>query len=57
MTTCKIKKWDSVSTDVNTLCQEIEAFLNLQEVKTVHTFNVGRHIIVIAIFENDKKEV
>ena len=53
MTKCQVRRWDTVGMDINTLCREIEAFLNLKEVESVHTFNVGRHIIVIAIFEND----
>jgi hypothetical protein len=47
----KVKRWDTVLTDINTLCQEIEEFLNSGEVKIVQSFTFGRFFLLIAIFE------
>jgi len=51
MSKCQVKKFDSVATDVNCLCQEIEVFLNSQEqeVDSIQTFSSGRWLILIAI--------
>jgi hypothetical protein len=50
MNKCKVKKWDSVATDVNTLCKEIEDLCNSGEVLSVETFIFGRFFIMVAIF-------
>jgi hypothetical protein len=53
MTKCQVKKFDSVVLDANTLCEEIEVFLNSQEqeVKSVQMFTMGRYLVLIALFE------
>jgi len=51
MSKCQVRKWDLVATDVNTLCQEIEAFLNFQEVELIQTFSFGRWLVLVAIFK------
>lgn len=54
MTQCITKRWDLVEINIPTLCQEIEDFCNLQEVKVCTAFIFGRHLVLIAIFKTDK---
>ena len=53
MTKCETKRWSLMSTDLKTLGQEIEEFLNRdQEVKALQTFIFQGQFVLIAIFEN-----
>jgi len=58
MSKCQVKKFDSVILDANTLCEEIEVFLNSQEqeIKSIHTFSFGRWLVLIAISKTDKNK-
>jgi hypothetical protein len=51
MTTCKVKRWDLVETDIRSLGEEIENSCNVQEVLSVETFIFGRWLVLIAIFK------
>jgi len=52
MTKCETKRWSLFSTDFKTLGEEIESFLNSEEVVALQTFVVQGQLIVIAIFGN-----
>jgi len=54
--TVKTKRWDSVATDVNTLCQEIEEFCNSQEVESIQTFSFGRWFVLVVLLKTDKNK-
>ena len=51
MTTCKVKWWDLIEVNINTLGKEIEEFCNSQEVETIQTFSFGRWLVLVAIFK------
>jgi len=50
MTTCETKRWSLMNIDLKTLGQEIEDFLNENEVVALQTFIFQGQLIVIAIF-------
>ena len=52
MTQCKVKRWDTVATDIKSLCEEIEKILDEKDVESIQTCTVGRWLILIAIFRN-----
>ena len=52
MTKCETKRSSLMSTDLKTLGQEIEEFLNReQEVKAIQTFIFQGQFVLVAIFE------
>lgn len=54
MTKCEIKRWSLGSTDIQTITQEIEKFLNLQEVVALETLIFQGQLTLIVIFKTDK---
>ena len=52
MTRCSVKRFDTVATDVKSLCEQIEGILNEQDIESIHTFTTGRWLILIVIFGN-----
>ena len=52
MTTCKVRRWSLMNTDLQTLASEIESFLNDQEVRTMQTFIIQGQLMVVAVFGN-----
>lgn len=56
--TCKVKKWDLIETNITSLGQEIEDLCNSGEVETIQTFVFGRWLVLISIFKTEaNKEV
>ena len=51
MTKCKTKRWSLMSTDLKTLCEEIQVFLDGEEVKAVQTFTWNGQLVLVAVFE------
>jgi hypothetical protein len=47
-----VKRFDTVATDINTLCEEIEQILNEKDIESINTFTTGRWLVLIVVFGN-----